>query len=65
MYNNMNSNTFFDSVTAYIKTRDASKRVSDLEAKDLKELENDVQIENEYLDYLFHYDKDIKHIKSK
>ncbi len=46
---------FFNSIPVFVPKDDMNDITENSEPKNIKELEEDVKIEEEYLNYLFHY----------
>lgn len=65
MTNNLSRGTFFNSIPVYISLDTSKQTKKEPAPGKLLDLEKDVEIEEEYLEYLFHYNKDISHIVSK
>lgn len=65
MNNLIRTDIIFGSVPAFLNSSDKKAMLKDLANFDPNELEHDVEVEDEYLEYLFHYKKDISHITNK
>lgn len=65
MINLVKTDIVFGAVPAFLKSSDSKSMLKSLENFDPQELEHDVEIEEEYLEYLFHYNKELTHIIRK
>lgn len=65
MINLVRTDIVFGAVPAFLKSSDSKAMLKDLKNFDPHELEHDVEVEDHYLEYLFHYNKDISHIINK
>ncbi len=61
MYYTMKQDNFFDTLPLYLSNYDSDKISISLESKNQKDLEEDVRLEEKYLEYLFNYAKGINH----